>query len=64
MNSFEDVDLASSFLHKSRMEIRKNEVHQTDKQTDKQNPEVTNERSPLPHTATQTNHGAPARGAP
>ena len=41
-----DVDLASSLLHKSRREIRKNKVQQTDRrcrvQSDKQNPEVTN----------------------
>jgi hypothetical protein len=40
-NFVADVNLASSLLHKSRREIRKNEARQTDKQTDKQNPEVT-----------------------
>jgi hypothetical protein len=55
MNFVAGVDLASSLLHKLRREIRKNEVQQTDKQSDKQNPEVL-----IPHTHAQTNHRAPA----
>jgi hypothetical protein len=41
-NFVECVNLASSLLHKSRREIRKNGLGQTNKQTDRQSPEVTN----------------------
>ena len=51
------VDLASIPLHKSRRDIRKNEVQQTNRQ---ENPEVTNFHL-FPHTHTQTNHGAAHR---